>query len=39
MGTERQEKHTASITFLFTSEEHEDIWGNLSTVVFLDVWS
>jgi hypothetical protein len=25
-GTERQEKHTVSITFLFTSEGHEAIW-------------
>jgi hypothetical protein len=26
MGTEKQEKHTVSITFLFTSEGHEAIW-------------
>jgi hypothetical protein len=26
MGTEMQEKHTVSITFLFTSEGHESIW-------------
>jgi hypothetical protein len=38
MGTEKQEKHTVSITFLFTSEGYETIWGILSTVVFLDVW-
>jgi hypothetical protein len=38
MGTEKLEKYTVSITFLFTSEGHEVIWGNLSTVVFLDVW-
>jgi hypothetical protein len=25
-GTEKQEKHTISITFLFTSEGHEAIW-------------
>jgi hypothetical protein len=37
MGTERQEKHTVSITFLFTSEGHEAIWGNLSNVIFLDI--
>jgi hypothetical protein len=37
MGAERQEKHTVSITFLFTSEGHEAIWGTLSTVVFLDI--
>jgi hypothetical protein len=37
MGTERQEKHTVSITFLFTSEGHEAIWGTLSTDVFLDI--
>jgi hypothetical protein len=38
MGTEKQEKRTVSITFLFTSEGHEGIWGTLSTVIFLDVW-
>jgi hypothetical protein len=38
MGTEKQEKHMVSITFLFTSEGHEAIWGTLSTVVFLDIW-
>jgi hypothetical protein len=39
MGTEKQEKHTVSITSLFTSEGQEAvIWGTLSTVVFLDVW-
>jgi hypothetical protein len=38
MGTEKKEKHTVSITFLFTSEEHKAIWGTLSTVVFLDIW-
>jgi hypothetical protein len=37
MGTEKQEKHMVSITFLFTSEGHKTIWGILSTVVFLDV--
>jgi hypothetical protein len=26
MGTEKQEKHMVSITFLFTSEGHEAIW-------------
>jgi hypothetical protein len=26
MGTEKQEKHTVSITFLFTSEGHKAIW-------------
>jgi hypothetical protein len=26
MGTEKQEKHVVSITFLFTSEGHEAIW-------------
>jgi hypothetical protein len=26
MGTEKQEKHTVNITFLFTSEGHEAIW-------------
>jgi hypothetical protein len=26
MGTEKQEKHTIDITFLFTSEGHETIW-------------
>jgi hypothetical protein len=26
MGTEKQEKHTVSIAFLFTSEGHEAIW-------------
>jgi hypothetical protein len=38
MGIEKQEKHTVSITFLFTSEGHKAIWGTLSIVVFLDVW-
>jgi hypothetical protein len=38
MGTEKQEKHMVSITFLFTSEGHEAIWGTLSIVVFLEVW-
>jgi hypothetical protein len=38
MGTEKQERHTVSITILFTSEGHEAIWGSLSTVVFLDIW-
>jgi hypothetical protein len=37
MGTEKQEKNTVSITFLFTSEGHEAIWGTLSTVIFPDV--
>jgi hypothetical protein len=37
MGTESQEKHKVSVTFLFTSEGHEAIWGTLSTVVFLDI--
>jgi hypothetical protein len=37
-GTEKQEKHTVSITFLFTSEGQEATWGTLSTVVFLDIW-
>jgi hypothetical protein len=36
MGTEKQEKHTVSITFLFTSEGQEAIWGNLSNVVYLE---
>jgi hypothetical protein len=36
MGTEKQEKHMVSITFLFTSEGHEAIWGTLSTVVFFE---
>jgi hypothetical protein len=26
MGTEKQQKHTVSIIFLFTSEGHEAIW-------------
>jgi hypothetical protein len=26
MGTEKQEKHMVSITFLFTSEGHKTIW-------------
>jgi hypothetical protein len=30
MGTEKQEKHMVTITFLFTSEGHEAIWGTLS---------
>jgi hypothetical protein len=34
MGTEKQEKHMVSITFLFTSKGHKTIWGTLSTVVF-----
>jgi hypothetical protein len=38
MGTEKQEKHTVSITFLFTSEGHEAIWGIFSMLVFLEVW-
>jgi hypothetical protein len=38
MGTEKQEKHMVSITFLFISEGHEAIWGTLSTLAFLDVW-
>jgi hypothetical protein len=37
MGTKKQEKHMVSITFLFTSEGHEAIWGILNTV-FLDIW-
>jgi hypothetical protein len=37
MVTERQEKHMVSITFLFTSEGHEAIWGTLSPVVYLDI--
>jgi hypothetical protein len=37
--TERQEKHMVSITFLFTCEGHEAIWGTWSTVIFLDIWS
>jgi hypothetical protein len=39
MGTEKQEKHTVSITLLFISEGHEAICRTLSTVIFLDVWS
>jgi hypothetical protein len=38
MGKEKQEKLKVSITFLFTSEGHKAIWGNLSTVVSLDIW-
>jgi hypothetical protein len=26
MGTEKQEKHTVSITLLFTAEGHKAIW-------------
>jgi hypothetical protein len=37
MGTERQEKHTVSINFLFISEGHETIWGTSSTAIFLDI--
>jgi hypothetical protein len=37
MGAEKQEKHTVSMTFLYTSEGHKAIWGNLSTVIFLDI--
>jgi hypothetical protein len=37
MGTEKQEKHMVSMTFLFASEGHEAICGTLSTVVFLDI--
>jgi hypothetical protein len=38
MGAEKQEKYMVSITFLFSSEGHEVIRGNLSTVIFLDIW-
>jgi hypothetical protein len=39
MGIGRQEEPTVSITFLFISEGHKAIWGTLSIVVFLDIWS
>jgi hypothetical protein len=26
MGTEKQEKHTVSVTFLFTAEGHKAVW-------------